>query len=72
MLGLDCAYDGLDARALAFWGAELGLGLAGFSHGGSVALNLCASKISQRWRLQRTTGNRPNILVFESQLVRRQ
>ena len=32
MMGLDCAYDGLDARALALRGAGLALGLAGFGH----------------------------------------
>ena len=46
MLGPDCAYDRLDARALTLRGAGLTLGLAGFSHGGFVALGLCASKIN--------------------------
>jgi hypothetical protein len=33
MLGVDCAYDGFDARALALWGGGLAVGLAGFGHG---------------------------------------
>ena len=35
MLGVKCAYDGLDARALALGSAGLGvgLGLARFGHG---------------------------------------
>ena len=49
MLGAVCAYDGLDARALALGSAGLALGLAGFCH---ICLVLSCLFRFKSWRHQ--------------------